>query len=118
MANPKLERDEDFREDCRQTGLEEGVHPKLRRRRPTPKTHCRACGQECSELTEDELCLGCNHTVKCLESGRVDDPPDELKKAARCSQCKLICWQDELMGDLCAECYRRHVGEIKGDDVG
>ncbi len=117
MTNPKLIQDEDFREDCRQAGRED-VHPALRKHRPTPKTHCRACGQECDELTEDELCPGCNHTVECLEAGNIEQPVGELRPAARCSQCKLICWQDELMGGVCPECFRQHVGEIKGDDVG
>lgn len=118
MPNPKLMQDEDFREDCRLAGLEEGVHPRLRKNKPAPKTYCRACGHECTELTEDELCPGCDHTVKCLEAGKVEQPAGEPKKAARCSQCKLICWQDELLGDLCPECYRQHNAEIKGDDVG
>lgn len=119
MPNPKLMQDEDFREDCRQAGLEEGVHPKLRKHRPAPKAYCRACGFEPFEpLTEDGLCPGCDHTVKCLEEGKIEQPVGELRPAAKCSMCKLICWSTELIGDLCPECFRQHVGEIKGDDVG
>jgi len=124
MPNPnsKLIKDEDFIEDCRQAGKEEdaerGVHPRLRRNRAAPKRYCRACSRECNELTEDELCPSCDHTVRCLEDSKIDQPAGEPRKAARCSMCKLICWQDELLGDLCPECFKRHVSEIKGDDVG
>jgi len=124
MPNPKLIKDEDFIEDCRQAGKEEaaerGTLPYYLRRRPAPAlVPCKACGRELDwcGLTEDGLCPDCDGAVREAEAGKVCSPAP-LKKAAVCSQCKLICWQDELIGDICAVCFKEHYGEVKGDDVG
>lgn len=63
--NPALERDEDFRADCR------SVHPVLRRAHwpEEESAKCAACGQRfyLRDLTDDLLCKDCDEAVKELE---------------------------------------------------
>lgn len=70
--NPVLERDEDFREDCRQAGKED-IHPRLRANCSWRTQRCRACGQRfmIEALTEDVLCSECDRAVRELEKGRI-----------------------------------------------
>lgn len=72
MPNPKLIKDEDFREDCRQAGLED-VHPRLKPSDAWRTQRCRACGQRfgVEALTEDALCSECDKIVNDLEEGRI-----------------------------------------------